>query len=59
MMKKKSDITIERNVTDSSLKDLESPSIEFSETPEGYEARDRWARRYYDLNGAPEGTEDC
>lgn len=59
MMKKKSDITTECNVTDSSLKDLKGSPIEFSETPEGYEARDRWARRYYDLNGAPEGPEDC
>ncbi len=32
--------------------------IEFSESPEGYEARDKWARGYDDLNGAPEGEND-
>lgn len=31
---------------------------EFSETTAGYRARDRWARRYDDLNGAPEGDGD-
>lgn len=32
--------------------------VEFSETARGYRARDRWARRYDDLNGAPEGDWD-
>jgi len=32
--------------------------IEFSETPEGYEARQRWAAGYDDLNGAPESEGD-
>ena len=31
----------------------------FSESVVGYRARDRWARRYDDLNGAPEGIGDC
>jgi hypothetical protein len=31
---------------------------EFSETPRGYRARETWARRYDDLNGAPEGDGD-
>jgi len=30
----------------------------FSESPEGYRARDQWARRYDDLNGAPESDYD-
>lgn len=32
--------------------------MEFSETPRGRRALDRWARRYYDLNGAPESEYD-
>jgi hypothetical protein len=31
---------------------------EFSESARGYRARARWARRYDDLNGAPEGDWD-
>ena len=31
---------------------------EFSETPEGEDARYKWAERYDDLNGAPEGDWD-
>lgn len=31
---------------------------EFSETRSGYRARERWARRYDALNGAPEGDGD-
>jgi hypothetical protein len=31
---------------------------EFTETAKGYRARYRWARRYDQLNGAPEGDED-
>jgi len=34
------------------------PAVEWSETPRGYDARERWARRYDDLNGAPEGDWD-
>lgn len=30
----------------------------FTETARGYRARDRWARRYYDRNGAPEDDGD-
>lgn len=32
--------------------------IEFTESPRGDAARERWARRYDDLNGAPEGDGD-
>ena len=32
--------------------------VEFSETPRGYRAREQWARRYDELNGAPEGDWD-
>lgn len=32
--------------------------IEFTETPEGEEARNTWAERYDELNGAPEGVWD-
>jgi hypothetical protein len=32
--------------------------MEFSETPEGEAARERWARRYDALNGAPESEYD-
>lgn len=38
-------------------RDPECP-MEFSESPEGYEARETWARRYDELNGAPEGEWD-
>lgn len=31
---------------------------EFSESPKGYDARHKWAERYDDLNGAPEGEFD-
>lgn len=33
--------------------------VEFGEGPRGQDARDRWARSYDELNGAPEGPEDC
>lgn len=33
-------------------------NVEFTETPRGYRARERWARRYDDLNGAPESADD-
>ncbi len=32
--------------------------VEFGESTHGYRARDRWARRYDNLNGAPEGDWD-
>lgn len=32
--------------------------MEFTETPRGYRARERWARDYDALNGAPEGEWD-
>lgn len=32
--------------------------IEFSESPQGYLARERWARAYDELNGAPEDDWD-
>lgn len=34
------------------------PAMEFTETARGYDARERWARRYDSLNGAPEGDWD-
>lgn len=34
------------------------PAIEFSESPAGDRGRERWARRYEELNGAPEGDWD-
>lgn len=36
----------------------DQPVVEFSETARGYDARYRWAQRYDDLNGAPEGDWD-
>jgi hypothetical protein len=33
-------------------------SEEFTETAAGHRARDRWAKRYDSLNGAPEGDWD-
>ena len=35
-----------------------SQSVEFTESRRGYKARDRWARYYDSLNGAPEGNWD-
>lgn len=35
------------------------PAMEFSATPAGYTARERWARHYDSLNGAPEDLWDC
>lgn len=32
--------------------------VEVSESTRGYQARERWARRYEELNGAPEGDWD-
>lgn len=34
------------------------PAQEFTETARGYRARERWARTYDALNGAPEGDWD-
>lgn len=36
----------------------EEPSVDWSESDEGYEARERWARAYDELDGAPEGDWD-
>lgn len=38
-------------------RDSDQP-MEFTEGPEGDEARERWAEHYDDLNGAPEGDWD-
>lgn len=38
--------------------DQDGPACEFTESPAGYDARDRWARHYDELNGAPEGEWD-
>lgn len=40
------------------IDDRDETPVEFSETPRGYRARERWARRYDELNGAPEGDHD-
>jgi hypothetical protein len=34
------------------------PSVEWTESAAGHRARERWARGYDDLNGAPEGDWD-
>ena len=34
------------------------PIMEFLESQRGYQARERWARYYDSLNGAPEGDWD-
>lgn len=38
--------------------DRDGGPVEFTESRRGYRARERWARRYDDLNGAPEGDSD-
>ena len=38
--------------------DRDDSPVEFTETAAGYEARHRWAKRYDELNGAPEGLDD-
>jgi len=38
--------------------DRDNGSMEWTETPAGERARERWARRYDDLNGAPETDSD-
>lgn len=40
------------------VRDDSRDSSIFTETPAGYRARERWARKYDDLNGAPEGDGD-
>lgn len=40
------------------LRDDRHDTASFSETPRGYRARERWARNYDRLNGAPEGMDD-
>ena len=41
-----------------SRRDLSNQPGEFTESAAGYRARERWARHYDDLNGAPEGDWD-
>jgi hypothetical protein len=38
--------------------DREQGPQEFTETNQGYRARERWARRYDALDGAPESNDD-
>ncbi len=38
--------------------DNRTDTSEFSETARGYEARQRWAKHYDELNGAPESDND-
>ena len=40
------------------LETSEHDPFDFTESTAGYEARNRWAERYDDLNGAPEGDWD-
>ena len=40
------------------LRDDHNDTMAFGEGPAGYRARDRWARAYDELNGAPEGDSD-
>lgn len=41
-----------------SLGDRGNEPVEFTESERGYRARERWAERYDDLNGAPESDDD-
>ena len=41
------------------IDDRDLSPVVFSESARGYEARHRWACRYDELNGAPEGEWDC
>lgn len=43
---------------DLSLSDRDTGPVEFSESAAGYRGRERWARWYDDLNGAPGGDWD-
>jgi hypothetical protein len=47
------DLAVRRSETDT-----RGPAVEWTESARGYRARDRWARRYDSLNGAPEGDWD-
>ena len=38
--------------------DRGNSSVEFTESPAGYRAREKWAERYDELNGAPESEDD-
>lgn len=38
--------------------DRDDSPFEWTETPEGQDTKDDWARRYDDLNGAPESEYD-
>jgi hypothetical protein len=40
------------------INDIGDDPYEFTESTEGYEARQNWAERYDELNGAPEGPWD-
>jgi hypothetical protein len=40
------------------VRDDRTDTETFSETAKGYKARERWARRYDCLNGAPENESD-
>ena len=48
----------ERSAADERSTDRDHSSTFWSETPRGMRARDRWARRYDGLNGAPESDSD-
>ena len=41
------------------LSDRSNSPVEFTESRKGRAALDRWARRYDELNGAPESDSDC
>ena len=43
---------------DLALHERGTAPIEFTESPAGLRARERWARQYDALNGAPEGEGD-
>lgn len=47
-----------RDIRDGDRDDRDETPVEFTETPKGYRARDRWARRYEELDGAPESDYD-
>ena len=38
--------------------DKDQGAVTWTESRAGYRARERWARRYDELNGAPESEED-
>ncbi len=46
------------NSIDDELDDRDDGPVEFSESPAGRDALERWARNYDDLDGAPEGDYD-